>query len=315
LRRGLLESNVRDYQGKKNIVNRDIHSTLEASDGREFWWLNNGVTILATSYNTSGNKLVIETPEIVNGLQTSYEIYSYFKDHQDKTDTRNILVRVILPKEELTRNRITKATNFQTVVQALSLHATDQIHFDIEDKLKLYNLFYDRKSGKYKNLRKQIDDIISMRSLAQAVMATLLRKPDDARARPGTVINNEKEYPAIFNDKYNRDLYVACILLDRQVQKYLNGREDLSLDVKRNIRYYVEMWVMCDLAKKAEPSHEDVAKLIPLLNPLPDEQVAKVVETVLSVFVSLGASDKVSKGVEFKSKLFTMISEHLSAKA
>jgi hypothetical protein len=72
--RHIFESNVRDYQGKTN-VNNEIQDTLQNPGSEEFWWLNNGVTILASEVAAPGGKeLVVHNPEIVNGLQTSSEI-------------------------------------------------------------------------------------------------------------------------------------------------------------------------------------------------------------------------------------------------
>jgi hypothetical protein len=180
LRRSLLEPNVRDYQGKRNTVNQEIRKTLATENGGEFWWLNNGVTILAADASTSGNKLTVEMPEIVNGLQTSQEIFQHFTDNPTASDSRHVLVRVILPPDEMTRNRVTKATNNQTPVSPLSLRATDQIHFDIEEILKLHDLYYDRRKGQYRNQRKPISKIVTIKALAQAVMAALLQRPNDA---------------------------------------------------------------------------------------------------------------------------------------
>lgn len=177
IRRGVLEPNVRDYQGSRNPVNTDIRSTLELADATEFWWLNNGITLLAGSCSLAGNKLTVQKPEIVNGLQTSQEIFAFFKENPEKTDNRHVLIRVIVPPEDQTRNRITKATNFQTTVNPVSLHATDQIHFDIEERLKLYGLFYDRRKGHYRNLRKPISQIVSIHDLARAVIAVVLQEP------------------------------------------------------------------------------------------------------------------------------------------
>lgn len=74
IRSGLLEPNVRDYQGRRNMVNQDIQNTLKnPKPKQEFWWLNNGVTILAQECPVVGNTLILKSPEIVNGLQTSYE--------------------------------------------------------------------------------------------------------------------------------------------------------------------------------------------------------------------------------------------------
>lgn len=64
----IFESNVRDYQGHIT-VNKDIQDSLENSEGEDFWWLNNGITVLAESANfVTTKELKITLPEIVNGL-------------------------------------------------------------------------------------------------------------------------------------------------------------------------------------------------------------------------------------------------------
>lgn len=47
LRKGFFEANVRDYQGN-NSVNTSIADTLENNRNEDFWWLNNGITILTS---------------------------------------------------------------------------------------------------------------------------------------------------------------------------------------------------------------------------------------------------------------------------
>src|SRR5690606_27676224 len=43
----IFESNVRDFQGSTE-VNAEIKKTLESENTPDFWWLNNGVTVLAS---------------------------------------------------------------------------------------------------------------------------------------------------------------------------------------------------------------------------------------------------------------------------
>ncbi len=119
IRKDLLEPNVRDYRGKRNPVNADIRTTLAKSGDKEFWWLNNGVTILAEKCSIAGDKLTIKAPEIVNGLQTSQEIFAHFNS-KDASDSRHILIKVLVLADEPTKNRVIKATNFQTQVEPLS---------------------------------------------------------------------------------------------------------------------------------------------------------------------------------------------------
>lgn len=148
----IFESNVRDYQGKTS-VNQEIKETLDDNDAKEdFWWLNNGVTILANDVSAPGGKeLIIHNPEIVNGLQTSNEVYLHFqtkqKENPNYETARSLLVRVLVPENEVSRDKIIRATNSQTPIPKASLRATDSIHRDIEDYFKPRGLYYDRRKN------------------------------------------------------------------------------------------------------------------------------------------------------------------------
>ena len=193
LRRPLFEANVRDYQGRTQ-VNDEIQASLQAIGSEDFWWLNNGVSILATQASLGGKTLTIKDPQIVNGLQTSTEVFNYCKDADLSKDGRKILVRVMVPNEDESRDRIIKATNSQTTVPPSSLRATDKIHRDIEEYLRQKGLYYDRRKNYYKNEGKPRDKIVGIPYLAQAVMAIVLQQPDQARARPSSLLKNDEDY-------------------------------------------------------------------------------------------------------------------------
>jgi hypothetical protein len=69
MRRYLFDSNVRDFAGL-NKVNEEIAKSLTNREGPDFWWMNNGVTILATGAVSTGDAMVLDDVQIVNGLQT-----------------------------------------------------------------------------------------------------------------------------------------------------------------------------------------------------------------------------------------------------
>jgi hypothetical protein len=79
LRGHIFEANVRDFQGNVT-VNNQIGVTLAVVGNEEFWWLNNGITILCTEAVGSGDLITITDPLIVNGLQTSFVLYNHFRD-------------------------------------------------------------------------------------------------------------------------------------------------------------------------------------------------------------------------------------------
>jgi len=157
--RSIFESNVRDYQGTTE-VNGQIQQTLEENPNDEFWWLNNGITVVAAQAALSGKTLTMDDPQIVNGLQTSTEIWKYFRNNNRQNEKRNLLVRVIVPPGPETRDRIIRATNSQTQIPIASLRATEVIHHDIEEYLRSYGWFYERRKNHYKNQDKPKEKIV-----------------------------------------------------------------------------------------------------------------------------------------------------------
>ena len=105
LLRNIFEANVRDYQGSTE-VNQEIHATLGAVTKDEFWWLNNGVTMIAANATHSSKELTIEDPPIDNGLQTSTELYNFFRATSNAGDPRNGACRHETPLNERAMNEL-----------------------------------------------------------------------------------------------------------------------------------------------------------------------------------------------------------------
>lgn len=302
--RSIFESNVRDYQGSV-VVNTGIRNTLSNLDSENFWYLNNGVTIITPKAVMAGKQLTIEDPQIVNGLQTSHEIYQHFSQLDDYTgDERAVLVRVICEEDEDARDRIIRATNSQTSIPPASLRSSDDIHRNIEDFLKANNFYYDRKKNYYKNQGMPVSKIISIPYMAQAMMAITLLKPDSARARPSTLINSDTEYRKIFSLDLPIDIYLKTVQIMKAVENFLkpeNCGQELERKTITNIKYYVAMIVSI----KYVGGKEDIGKelsAIPSVN-LTNEVLQEALTCVLDEFNSLGATDQVAKGSELVAKL------------
>jgi hypothetical protein len=194
----IFEANVRAYQGEVE-VNREIANSLEhPTEGVNFWWLNNGVTIVADEASYINNQLNIANPLIVNGLQTSHEIHAY-ASNLSQNDSRDILIRVIVETDPNRRDQIIRATNRQTSINSSSFRATEQVHREIEDYLLTLGFFYDRRKNYYKREGKLAAKIFSIDRVAQGVLAVLLQEPHTARARPTSAIKTEANYKRIFS--------------------------------------------------------------------------------------------------------------------
>lgn len=199
LRRHLFDSNVRDFMGL-NRVNEDIKATLERRESPDFWWLNNGVTILATSAAKTGASLKAEGIQIVNGLQTTESIFRHFLQSQNRPDNRCVLVKVIVTNDEAVRDDIIKATNNQTDVELASLHATDKIQRDIEEILLKHGLFYERRKNFYVNQGHSLSDVVTPLYIAAGYLALILKQPHKAAILKSKFMRKTESYAALFDE-------------------------------------------------------------------------------------------------------------------
>ena len=307
LKRRLFEANVRDYQGRTE-VNDEIQKSLQENSTDDFWWLNNGVSILATKASLGGKVLTIEDPQIVNGLQTSNEVYTYCKKFNSDQDERKILTRVIVPDDRESRNRIIKATNSQTAVQPASLRATDKIHHDIEEYLRPRGLFYDRRKNYYKNDGRPRDRIIGISHLGQAVMAILLERPDTARGRPSSLLRRDEDYAKIYNVNYPIGLYHVCAEATRRIEAYMKSADAaLAATDRNNLRFYVAMHAVASLGAKSPLTAEEIAKID--ISALDAGTIQESTGLIKTKYEELGGNDQVAKGPS----LLEAVKNHLRA--
>ena len=293
IRRTIFEANVRDYQGGVQ-VNNGIAESLRHADAEDFWWLNNGISIVASHATLQGRTLYAENPQIVNGLQTSAVLSAQAAGGLSfDEDERQILVRLMVTTDDAKIARIVKATNSQTSVPSASLRATEQVHIDIETYLKTRGLYYDRRKNYYRNQRKPRDRILGIGRLAQAVVAILLRRPDTARARPGTVINDEERYSRTFNTKVPLGLYYVCAKLVLDVAATLRRHESYR-GFHNDILFYVLLDLVSRRAQRGMSWADGIASVD--VESISEEDILASAERVARLYIELGGNDQVAKG-------------------
>lgn len=303
LRKYLFESNVRDYQGH-NRVNKLIKNTLENPNGEEFWWLNNGVTILAQDASLSTTKsLLLTDPEIVNGLQTSNELFSFYTENKAALDTekRNILIRVIVPANENSRDKIILATNSQTAIPLNALRATDPIHLQIEMYFKSRGFFYDRRKNYYKNRGKKSSEIISVGFLAQCLMSVLSHKPNFARARPSTLLSQGSFYDEMYVDNTDLDIFYKAAVLGKKVDLWLKKENSFSSSEKSDLLFYIIYFVAAREVQSPNITFKQFKDMdIELISA---DKMKSAAEIVRTQYNNLGGNATVAKGSQLISYL------------
>ena len=296
LEQSIFESNIRDYQGSV-VVNKEIHNTLDQNDSIDFWWLNNGITILASNISpVTSRSLIITEPEIVNGLQTSNEIYNFFSEYPKKldSDSRHVLVRIIVPSTETVRDDIILATNNQTSIPKSSLRVSDSIHWQIEMFFKQRGLFYDRRKNHYKNLGKKRSEIISVSYLAQSFIAVLLQKPNYSRARPSTLLTNNDYYNFLYKGEIDLIVYYKIIIWANRIKNYLRQCGLYNTSQQGDLLFYVLYYSFARKNNSHKISPKDVQSID--AEALSDGDIAEYCNHIYEIYHSLGGTGKIAKG-------------------
>lgn len=184
----IFDFNIRRFLGTRGAVNADIlRACTDRSVGHEFWFLNNGITIVCDSFDAVTDPdtpiIKLKNMQIVNGCQTATTLAIAEQKGLLTSDVRVLLRIYEAPSPELV-GKIVLATNNQNKISTQDLRANDPIQIDMEHTLATYGYHYERKPRQYDN-QTQVDTqrIIPNELLAQCCLAVVLKKPSDARGR------------------------------------------------------------------------------------------------------------------------------------
>lgn len=287
LRRYLFDSNVRDFMGL-NPINEDIKDTLRHQASPDFWWLNNGITILSSGASVIGKSIKLADIQIVNGLQTTESIYRHFNQGESDQKDRAVLVKIVVSNEDDVRDAIIRSTNNQTHVELSSLHATDKIQRDIEDILYRHGLYYERRKNYYVNMGHSPSEIITPVYMATGVVALVLRNPQRAYKLKPRFMRSEDAYNSVFSDSIPIEIWPIIGHLLKKVDKIINeARSRYGLNKPNHngepfINRFRPVIAFCYVAKVFKSFNFDVNDLLTLdIQSVLDDDLIKIVRIIM----------------------------------
>lgn len=241
----VFDDNVRDFQGTTNIVNTNIHETLNSENPELFSALNNGVTIVANSVKTSGNNLTISDYQIVNGCQTSNVLYQ--NRENEKIKDIAIPLRLIVTTDEDVKSKITVSTNNQTAIKKEQLAAMS----DFQKNLQHYydsitgdgRLYYERRAKEYNSDRNIVKrKIITIPNQIKTFSSMFDRNPHMVTTYLGTLVKKMGNSGSnLFEPDHQYSPYYMAGLVFYRLDSLFNSNE---IDKKyRKVKFYLTMLV------------------------------------------------------------------------
>lgn len=140
----LFEGNVRLFIGeRKGGINEKIVETAHSRPG-DFWALNNGITIVADSFEPAGqNKYSLKRFSIVNGCQTTVSLSRAIEKSKSASKAQ-VLVRIVGAKKALLTD-IVRFNNTQNPVKLSAVRLLDPIQESLRSAFSTINYTYAPK--------------------------------------------------------------------------------------------------------------------------------------------------------------------------
>lgn len=237
----VFEDNVRDFQGETNDVNKGIVQTITGSSADLFGVLNNGVTIVTTSLNNTGDTFTIKDYQIVNGCQTSNVIYN--NRDSENIDNIYIPIKIIATENEDVKNQITFATNSQTQIKKEQLASVTQFQRHLEQYYNSFEgekkLYYERRSKQYNRDASIVKTkIITIPYQIKAFSSMFLENPHLVTSYFGSIVkklNNQESI--IFNEDHSYAPYYLSGLAFYKLESFFRRR---MIDSKyKKVRFHL----------------------------------------------------------------------------
>jgi hypothetical protein len=214
----LLDQNIRKYLGlNKNRVNAAIKETLISEKRDNFYFYNNGITMICSKFSTnevqeSNRPVRVENLQIINGGQTCRTIL-HTVTGSSTIDYSNAYVLIRL--YELSENEgndslitdVTIATNSQNPVDLRDLRANDDRQRRLETAISELGFHYKRKKD---NASSSHDKTILSSVAAESIYSVWKQKPIQAKFKKRELFGTY--YKDVFDNINGAQLIIAVLI-------------------------------------------------------------------------------------------------------
>jgi AIPR protein len=257
----LFEGNVRLFIGeRKGGINEKIVETAQSRPG-EFWALNNGITIVADSFEKiSDNKYALRRFSVVNGCQTTVSLSRAIERSADANKAQ-VLVRVVGAKKALLTD-IVRYNNTQNPVKLAAVRLLDPIQESLRSAFSTIGYSYAPKQEGAKTLKSP--DRIELDRITQYLASMSDDTVLEAVAKKAELF--DRSYKSIFPRGLKPEKVMLAWLLAQEVEterSLLISAQELSDDLimKAILGIHGTPWGIYVANALIENSGSDMSKL------------------------------------------------------
>lgn len=211
----LLSKNLR-YHVSGGKIDKGIEETIRETP-ENFWFKNNGITIICNDFNVDGKEVKLKDFSIINGGQTTYMIHKSKNVYEGNDFYLPCkIIKTLGDYEDEKANfilEIAKATNSQKAIKAIDLKANSPEQIRFAQSMREVGIFYQTKRGEI--VPKDYKDSYLNSHLAEVgklCLSAIFQMPGTSRNKPSTLYSSPY-YDIVFNGNQKRIANIVKELL------------------------------------------------------------------------------------------------------
>jgi hypothetical protein len=259
----LYERNIRTYLGHKTDVNTSIRLTLE-TDPESFFYLNNGVTMLADiidpkNVKSESRKLKMRGISVINGAQTiATAVDSQLAKQPVDISKAKVLLTIVKAGSDTDFGKaVTRARNHQNQVALANFAALDDDQERLRRELAHLGIQYSYKGGTadvaYDPNRIRIEEAVQ----ALAMLSSDPRYAVWLKKEPGTLLDtSQSQYKQLFGKNLSGLKLANAVLVNRYASIQMKIQEVVASGKTKTIYKHIPFIVAWVLLKQARAEIE-----------------------------------------------------------
>lgn len=235
----ILARNLR-YHVPGRTIDKGITETIDKNP-EDFWYKNNGITIICDDFNVDGKEVKLRNFSIVNGGQTTYMIHKNknVSEYDDFYLPCKIIKTVGENEDEKIKFslEIAKATNSQKAIKAIDLKANAPEQVSFSRVMREVGIFYQTKRGENVPNDFKLPYLnTDLAEVGKLCLSAIFQMPGTSRNKPSTLYTSPY-YENIFesHQKQIANIVKELLYIDNYWKK--DFKKKYELEVADNPNY------------------------------------------------------------------------------
>lgn len=222
----IFAQNLRYFLGRGGKINKEIIETIRTKERDNFWYYNNGLTIVCDDFNVREKESIIhiENMQIVNGAQTTRSIYEALLDlGKERAANINVMCRIIKIKEDVDLlDNIRDFNNRQNPTKSRDFISHNKLQLELQEKFKPLGYYYEIKRGE--KSEPSVESIIKKRKLKVVDNLTVAQAQYSFMGHPAEA-KSQKSALLDLEDGFYNDIFPTGISANELLLSYLCYKE------------------------------------------------------------------------------------------